>query len=263
MREQIGETHEGLPTCRCAGEPVIEARIKNQVLACGIANCPKAANCIALQEGLRETPYFRRQSEPFQEGMRNGQGLTELTTPHRSLLQFGEKDVCVIVKSLHIRTGQDQKRVGGAAVVKLRSAAIIYTMKETDGQCWRCVFPVIKHTLCTQKNIRHAASASPVSCKVRYRFSNSQKLQTRCDGKLYDFVEAILRRKLRRMAGRHKTGLQLEIPDRSECGWSRDSRTAGICFWFINVPGLRSHGLGHKSQKQEQSNRNELQFFPR
>jgi len=82
--------------------------------------------------------------------------------------------------------------------------AIIGAMKVTDRQCWFSALPVVKHTLRTQKNIRHAVSAGPVSCKVRYRFSYNQKLQTRRDGKLYNFVEAVPRAKLRPMGCRYK-----------------------------------------------------------
>src|SRR5580693_5334975 len=125
MREQIGETYEGLPVCGCAGQPVIEARIKDQVFARRIANYPKIANCIASQKWLREVPYFSGQSEPLRERMRNRQRLTELAAPDGALFQFGEKGVGVIVKSFHIRAGQDQKRVGRAPVIELRSTAVI------------------------------------------------------------------------------------------------------------------------------------------
>ena len=70
-------------------------------------------------------------------------------------------------------------------------------MKVTDRQCWLCSLPVVKHSLHTQKDIRHAVGAGPVNRKVRYRFSYGQKLQARCDGKFYDFVEAVPRPKLR------------------------------------------------------------------
>jgi len=166
--------------------------------------------------------------------MRNGKGLTELATPHRALLQFGEKGVGVIVKSLYIGAGQDQKRVGGAPVIKLWSAAIIGAMKITERESGLHAFSVINHALRTKKNIRYAVSADTASCKVRYRFRNSQKFQTWCDRKLYNLVEAVARRKLRRVVGRYKTCFKLEISYRCECRGSGDGRAPGICFRLVN-----------------------------
>jgi len=88
---------------------VIETCIKDQVFARCIAKRPKITDSVASQERLREVPYFSGQREPLEEGMGNGQGLTELASARRSLLHFGEKGVGVIVKSLHIGACQDQK----------------------------------------------------------------------------------------------------------------------------------------------------------
>jgi len=67
-------------------------------------------------------------------------------------------------------------------------------------------FPVVQHALRTQEDVCNAVGRSPASREVRYGFSRRQKLQTRRDGKLQDFVETLARGKLSRMVCRQKTG---------------------------------------------------------
>ena len=127
------------------------------------------------------------------EEMRDRQGLAKLPSMHRTLHQFGKKSVCVKVKSLHICACQNYKCVDGTTDIKLRSTAVVHTTGITDGQRGLCSFPVVQHSLRTQENIPHAVSGSPISCEVHYRFSHSEELQARCDGKLHNFVEAVAR----------------------------------------------------------------------
>ena len=72
MRKQIRDTEERLPTCRCASQPVVETRVKDQIVSGRVTHRPKISNGVALQEWLSEMPDFSRQRETMQEGVRNG-----------------------------------------------------------------------------------------------------------------------------------------------------------------------------------------------
>ena len=88
--------------------------------------------------------------------MRNRQWLAKLASTHGCLLQIREEGISIIVKSLHIRAGQNQNGVRRTSVIELRSTAVIRTMKIARRYCRLRAFPVIKHELCAHENIRHA-----------------------------------------------------------------------------------------------------------
>src|SRR5580700_159461 len=122
-------------------------------------------------------------------------------------------------------------------------------MEVTNRQRRLRAFAAVKHTLRTQENIGDAVRAGSVSSEVRYGFCRSQKLQTRCDSKLYDFIKAVSRRKLGGIVGRYKTRFKLEIRHWSQCCGSRDGGTTGICIWFLSAFRLGRCGL--KSEDQQ------------
>src|SRR2546422_10797198 len=73
VRKQIGESGEGLPVRRGAGESVIEAEIEDERLPRRVADGPKIADRIASKKRLREVPDFPGKNEILEERMRDGQ----------------------------------------------------------------------------------------------------------------------------------------------------------------------------------------------
>ena len=94
-------------------------------------------------------------------------------------------------------------------------------------------FPVAKNRLRTQEDVANAVSRSPISCVVHYGFSRHQKLQAWRDGKFYDFVKTVSRRKLGRILRRYKTCFKLQIPHRRDRRGSGNGGAPGICFGFF------------------------------
>jgi hypothetical protein len=106
MGQQIGKAREDLPLRRRMREAVIEADIKDERFACGVADSPKIADGVAPEKRLREVPDFTGESEGLEERMRYRKRLSELASPHRVFSQLGEEGVRVIVKSFHVRAGE-------------------------------------------------------------------------------------------------------------------------------------------------------------
>src|SRR5258708_32437072 len=77
-------------------------------------------------------------------------------------------------------------------------------MEIAHGQRRIRAFPVVKNRLRTEEDVANAVSRSPISCVVHYGFSRHQKLQAWRDGKFYDFVKTVSRRKLGRILRRYK-----------------------------------------------------------
>src|SRR5260370_16305662 len=96
-------------------------------------------------------------------------------------------------------------------------------MEIAHGQSRLRAFPVVKNRLRTEEDVANAVSRSPISCVVHYGFSRHQKLQAWRDGKFYDFVKTVSRRKLGRILRRYKTGFKLQIP------YSRNRFRTGNC----------------------------------
>jgi hypothetical protein len=81
---QIGEPCENFPLRRGARESVIEAGVKYKSFPRRVADGPEIAHRIASKKRLREVPDFARESEVFEERVRDGQRLPELCAAHRS-----------------------------------------------------------------------------------------------------------------------------------------------------------------------------------
>ena len=150
---------------------MIKTCIEDQRFPRRIADRPKISDRIAPEEWLGEVPYLARQREAAQELMRNRQRLTKLAAKHRPLIQYCEKGVGVVVKSLNIGACKDEEGVGRTSVIELWSAAIIRTMEVARGQSRLRAFPVVKNRLRTEEDVANAVSRSPISCVVHYGFS--------------------------------------------------------------------------------------------
>src|SRR5260370_8820067 len=100
--------------------------------------------------------------------MRNRQRLTKLAAKHRPLIQYCEKGVGVVVKSLNIGACKDEEGVGRPSVIELWSAAIIRTMEIARGKRRLRAFPVVKNRFRTQEDDPNAVSRIPISCGVTY-----------------------------------------------------------------------------------------------
>jgi hypothetical protein len=105
--QQISEASERLPLRRRMRETVIESDIKDERFACRVADGPKIADGVAPEKRLREVPYFTGERKVLEERMRNRKRLSELASPNGVLYQFGEEGVRVIVKSFHVRAGEN------------------------------------------------------------------------------------------------------------------------------------------------------------
>ena len=213
---------------------MIKTCIEDQCFPRRIADRPKISDRIAPEEWLGEVPYLARQREAAQELMRNRQRLAKLAAKHRPLIQYCEKGVGVVVKSLNIGACKDEEGVGRTSVIELWSAPIIRTMEIAHGQRRLRAFPVVKNRLRTEEDVANAVSRSPISCVVHYGFSRHQKLQTWRDGKFYNFIKAVPRRKLGRIMRGDKTRFKLQIPHRRDRRGSGNGGASGICFGFFH-----------------------------
>src|SRR5258708_31306836 len=102
---------------------MIKTCIEDQRFPWRIADRPKISDRIAPEEWLGEVPYLTRQREAAQEGMRNRQPLAKLAAKHRPLIQYCEKRVGVVVKSLNIAACKHEEGAARTSVSELWSAA--------------------------------------------------------------------------------------------------------------------------------------------
>ena len=171
--QQISEAHEGLPLRRRVRETVIEADIKDERFACRVADGPKIADGVAPEKRLREVPHFTGERKVLEERMRNRKRLSELASPNRVLCQFGEEGVRVIVKSFHVRASKKKERIGWAAEIELRCAAIVNAMEIADGQRGPGTFTLKQNSLGAEKHVGHAVGRGAVRGEMRDGFCRS------------------------------------------------------------------------------------------
>lgn len=83
MGQQIGEGSEDLPLRRGVREAVIEADIKDKRFPRRVADGPEISHHVASKKRLCEVSEFARESDVFEERVRNGQRLPKLCTAQR------------------------------------------------------------------------------------------------------------------------------------------------------------------------------------
>ena len=106
MGQQVGEAGNRDPLGGRAGQSTIETAIEHEGRAQVVAQGPQVADGATVQKGLREMPYLAGDHEVLSNWMGNRECLSELGTANRSVRDFIEEIVSVVVKALHIRAGQ-------------------------------------------------------------------------------------------------------------------------------------------------------------
>lgn len=114
---------------------MIEAGVEDKRFPRRVADGPEISYRIASKKRLCEVPDFARESEVFEERVRNGQRLPKLCAPHRLLHQLRKEGVRVVAKALDVRARQKQKRVARASEVEFRSSAVVNAMRVADCKC--------------------------------------------------------------------------------------------------------------------------------
>src|SRR5258705_9565956 len=132
---------------------MIKTCIEDQRFPRRIADGPKISDRVAPEEWLGEVPYLARQREAAQELMRNRQRLAKLAAKHRPLIQYCEKGVGVVVKSLNIGAYNYEEGIGWTSVIELCSGPIIRTMEIAHDQRRIRAFPMLKNRLRTHQDL--------------------------------------------------------------------------------------------------------------
>src|SRR5215813_9143407 len=174
MRKQVGDSGEDFPVSRSVSQAPIEANIQDENFVWGVAQGPEIADRVALKEGLREVPNLPGERETPRKRVRDGEGLTELCTVHRFLNQLSNERIGIVVKALHVGTGQKKKRIEGTSNIEFGGATVEDTMKIAGREGRLGLFAAVQDSLRAHKDIGEAIVSRAVHGKARKGFDGSQ-----------------------------------------------------------------------------------------
>ena len=249
--KQIGESDEGFPARGGAGKSVVETGIQHKVFACGVANGPQIPYGIAPQEGLRKMPDLAGEREFPLQRVRNREALAELAPADAAFVEFVEHGIRVVVKSLHIRAGQEHHGISGAAEIKFGCATVVDAVEVADRKRRLGTFARADDGLRPQEYFGYAVCALPRHTGVNDGFAGREKFQPGVNGKFHYLVRREARGKFGRVARAGEARFKLQIAFRRKRGGSGNGGTAWVCFRCFTDRRLRAGFNDQKSERDQ------------
>src|SRR6266404_8304797 len=247
--KQIGESDEGFPARGGAGKSVVETGIQHKVFACGVANGPQIPYGIAPQEGLRKMPDLAGEREFPLQRVRNREALAELASSDAAFVEFVEHGIRVVVKSLHIRAGQEHYRISGTAEIEFRRAAVVGAMEVADRERRLRGLARADNGLRPQEYFGYVVCALPRHTGVDDRFAGREKLQSRVNGKFHYLDRCESRGKFGRVARGAEARFKLQITRGRKRRGSGNRGTTWVCLRCFTHGRLRAGFHGEQSKR--------------
>jgi len=213
----------------------VEAGVKDQGFSGGVADGPEVADGVAAQEGLREAPDFAGEGEAFSEGVGDREGLAELEPAHGAFKLFVEDGIGVVMKSLHVGAGVEDRGVQRAANVEFGRAAVVDAAGIAGGKGGFCTLAMQQHELRAEEHLRDAIGRNAVYRVVNGGLGRLDEFDAARDGELYNFVEFVAGGKFGRVCGAKRAGFKLQIADGRKRGGIANGGAGGIGFGLVRI----------------------------